>query len=162
MKMVIKNKKTGKSYSVITKDTKQKDEDIKKLTDEIEEKEEEKIVEETQTEDTKKDDTELTKEEIEALKELVSLLPELKKLALKEGEESEPETEEVTYLIYIESNVVYKIEIMREGEVSKFNEPVKLFIFLTAFRFRFESRTPSGARSLYRQAKESDIHLFLP
>lgn len=41
-------------------------------------------------------------------------------------EEVEPQTEEVTYLIYVDTNTVYKIEIMRAGEISKFNDPVKL------------------------------------
>lgn len=43
---------------------------------------------------------------------------------LEEGEE--PETEEVKYLTYIVSNVVYKIEIMRDGVVSTYVDPVKL------------------------------------
>lgn len=44
----------------------------------------------------------------------------------EESENEEVQYDKVTYLIYIESNIAYKIEIMRNGEVSKFNDPVKL------------------------------------
>jgi len=43
---------------------------------------------------------------------------------LEEGQE--PETEEVKYLTYIVSNIVYKIEIMRDGKISEYVDPVKL------------------------------------
>lgn len=43
-----------------------------------------------------------------------------------EEEPAPKPTEDVTYLIYVESSTVYKIEIMRAGEISKFNDPVKL------------------------------------
>ncbi len=41
-------------------------------------------------------------------------------------ENVEKVTEKVVYLVYIDSNVAYKIEIMRNGEVSKFHDPIKL------------------------------------
>lgn len=40
--------------------------------------------------------------------------------------EAEKEYEKVTYLLYTENKVAYKIEIMRNGVISKLSEPIKL------------------------------------
>lgn len=44
----------------------------------------------------------------------------------KEDNSEETIESKVTYLIYVYSNAVYKLEVMRDGEISSFADPIKL------------------------------------
>ena len=44
----------------------------------------------------------------------------------KDGSSEETVESKATYLIYVYSNAVYKLEVMRDGEVSQLTQPVKL------------------------------------
>lgn len=55
---------------------------------------------------------------------LVTLTETIKDDDLEEGEE--PETEQVVYLIYVDTDVLYKLEIIRDGEIQYETDRIKL------------------------------------